>query len=442
MLITEREIEVPSARDTIHAGLLDHFRRWVKKATPLNEAIRFAVTSSGASGHHCELGLLSGFTEAGISLSEAGIFDFSKRKIENTGRFTTVLLVPTGIGAEIGGHAGDAGPVARLLASCCDTLITHPNVVNASDINEIPDNGLYVEGSVISRLLMGTVGLERVRSNRVLVVIDDHPDESFVNMAINSVNAARASYGLRCPKVVCLSPPVKLMAQYTTGGSAAGRVENFNQLHNVLVEFRGDYDAVALSSVIAVPHEYHLGYFRAAGDMVNPWGGVEAMLTHAVSLLHNVPSAHSPMFESREIADIDPGVVDPRMAAEAVSCTFLQSILKGLHRSPRIVTDESSMQHTGVITAEDVSCLVIPYGCVGLPTLAALEQGTPVIAVSENKNLMRNVLRVLPWKPGQLWVVENYWEAAGVISAMRAGLAPESVRRPLRSLAVERSHRK
>ncbi|MCZ6820872.1 MAG: DUF3326 domain-containing protein, partial [Calditrichaeota bacterium] len=41
-----------------------------------------------------------------------------------------------------------------LLASCCDQLITHPNVVNASDINELPANAHYVEGSVLCRLLM------------------------------------------------------------------------------------------------------------------------------------------------------------------------------------------------------------------------------------------------------------------------------------------------
>ena len=47
---------------------------------------------------------------------------------------------------EIGGHAGDAGPVARMLAEVADTLVLHPNVVNASDLNEMPQNALYVEG--------------------------------------------------------------------------------------------------------------------------------------------------------------------------------------------------------------------------------------------------------------------------------------------------------
>ena len=127
------------------------------------------------------------------------IFEFRKRPFENSEHFNVVFLVPTGINATIGGHAGDAGPVARLLASVCDTLILHPNVVNASDINEMPENALYVEGSVICRLLMGTAGLRRVRSNRVLVVIDRHEEIAYSNAAINAVNAARACYGFDCP---------------------------------------------------------------------------------------------------------------------------------------------------------------------------------------------------------------------------------------------------
>ena len=49
--------------------------------------------------------------------------------------------------------------------------------------------------------------------------------------------------------------------------------------------------------------------------------------------------------------------------------------------------------------------LVIPDGCVGLPRLAALEQGIPVIAVRENSNRMRNELGKLPFGPGKHWGV-------------------------------------
>ena len=438
-MIQERAFQVPRLRD--NKGLIDHFRAaCADYAEDSLIPVRFLVSSTKPSSYECEFGAISGLSPR-RDLQRDSIFEFRRRHIENTQHFNTVLLVPTGVGAEIGGHAGDAGPVARLLGELSDKVLLHPNVVNASDVNEMPQNALYVEGSVITRLLMGTIGLQPVRSNRVLVVIDAHQDEIFVNAAVNTVSGARASYGLSCPEVVTLDAPIKLRARYSSSGRAAGYVEQIEDLCLALEERAGQYDAVALSSVIDVPHEYHQGYFDAAGEMVNPWGGVEAMLTHALSSMYNVPTAHSPMFESRAIANADPGIVDPRMAAEAVSTTFLQCILKGLHRSPKIITDPIAMWHHSVLTAADISCLVIPDGCLGLPTIAALEQGIRVIAVQENRNLMRNDLAALPWAPNQFYQVENYWEAVGVMTALKAGVAPEAVRRPLANTKLTHSVR-
>ena len=429
MLLRELELDLPVALDRQNA--LSQIRVATRFRLPANVApLRFAITKSNGSHVSCTISSLETSSELG-DFSDISIFDFAPRKYENTNRFNVVFLIPTGIGAEIGGHAGDATPAARLIAETCDTLILHPNVVNASDINEMPANSLYVEGSVITRLLMGTIGLVPTRANRVLVILDAHKDDLFVNAAINAVSAARSSYGLVCPEVIKLSPPVRMRAEFTDFGTAAGEISGLERVFAVLNKQEGEYDAVAISSVISVPEEFHQGYFDAAGEMVNPWGGVEAMLTHAVSSRFNVPSAHSPMFETQDIANRDPGVVDPRMAAEAISLTFLESVLKGLHKSPRIVTDSSQIFEPGVISAADVSCLVIPDGCVGLPTLAALEQGIPVVAVRENKNLMENDLTTLPWRSNQLHIVENYWEAAGVLCAIRGGIAPESVRRPM-----------
>ena len=394
--------------------------------------IRFAVTESSRRSYRYEIGILEGSEPVGPSM-----FDLHPRGDEDTSAFNAVLVVPTGIGAEIGGHAGDATPVARLLASVCDTLITHPNVVNASDLNEMPGNGLYIEGSLLSRFLMGAIGLRPVRSNRVLVIIDAHPNERFARATVNAVNAARATYGLNCPRLVVLDPPLPVRGEYTQSGRAAGTVEELERVFEVLDTYRGEYDAVALSTLVDVdvPHE---SYFSSRGEIVNPWGGVEAMLTHAISTVYNVPSAHAPMMESVEVANIDPGVVDPRMAAEVVSLTFLQSVLKGLHAAPRVGVGHAEMSLSDTLTARDVSCLVIPDGCIGLPTLAALEQGIPVIAVRENRSLMRNDLTMLPWAADQLHIVENYWEAAGVMAALKQGLSPGSVRRPLGNVRIER----
>ena len=427
--VIERRIDVPRSDNSV--SLITHLERvCIERLGSDNLPLRFVVTSSSPKSYHCEVGVVRRELVSGRD-QITSVFEFRRRLPEHAQAFNAALLVPTGVGAEIGGHAGDAGPVARMLAAACDTLVLHPNVVNAADLNDMPENALYVEGSVLTRLLMGTVGLERVRANRVLVIIDDHKDEIFVNAAVNAVGGARAAYGLSCPEVVCLDPPVRLKTAYSPSGRAAGQVEQIEGLCRLLDDRRGQYDAVAISSVIDVPDLFHQGYFDAAGEMVNPWGGVEAMLTHTLSSIYNVPTAHSPMFESREIANMDPGIVDPRMAAEAVSATFLQCTLKGLQRSPRIILEPSAMAQPSVFTAADVSCLVIPDGCLGLPTLAALEQGIRVIAVSENRNLMKNDLIALPWRPGQFYRVDNYWEAAGVIAAMRAGIDPLAVRRPL-----------
>lgn len=396
--------------------------------------IRLAVVRSRPHSLRCEVGLLAGLPEARAARLPP-LLDVRRRETERSAEFTTVFVVPTGIGCSVGGHAGDANAAVRLLAEVSDRLVTHPNAVNASDVNELPENGLYVEGSVLARFLLGTVGLEPVRANRVLAVVERGVDPRFAEVAVNSVSAARASFGLACPEVVLLDGRVRVASEYAPSGRAAGRVEHLERLLEVLDERLGELDAIALTTRIAVPWSYHLDYYARRGEMINPWGGVEALLTHALSILYEVPAAHSPMFESREAAALDPGVVDPRMAAEVISIGFFLSVLKGLQRAPRVVPLQGPAP-AGVLSVEDVSCVVLPDKALGLPTLAALEQGIPVIAVRENDNVMDNDLASLPWPPGRLHVVDNYWEAAGVVAALRAGLDPLSVRRPLADTAT------
>jgi hypothetical protein len=436
MHLTEQKICIPISLG--HQNMFKHIQTAFERRLE-NGAIvvRFAITGMGETHYECEFGMLEGLALP-TSEEPESIFRFNRRKIERTNAFNAVFLVPTGIGAAIGGHAGDATPVARVLAEACDRLITHPNVVNASDLNEMPENALYVEGSTITRLMMGTAALQPVRTNRVLVVMDDHEIEMFANDTVNAVSAARATYGFECSKIIKLDPPLCMTAGFMESGRAAGEINGLERVLAVLDENIGTFDAVAIASVIDLDDETHEEYFHQDGKMINPWGGVEAMLTHALSMLYEVPAAHSPMLESHKVANLDLGLVEPRLAAEAVSLTFVQCMLKGLHRSPRIVTDTDSMREPGILNSADISCLVIPDRCIGLPTLAALEQNIPVIAIRENGNLMQNDLQELPWGPNQLYVVENYWEAVGVMTALKAGIAPYSMRRPLIATKVEK----
>ena len=58
-----------------------------------------------------------------------------RRKSHQHSSFGVVQLIRTGIRCEFGGFAGDACPATNLLAATADFLVTHPNAVNASEIN-------------------------------------------------------------------------------------------------------------------------------------------------------------------------------------------------------------------------------------------------------------------------------------------------------------------
>ena len=424
-------IPVPSSKNNIIAELSKN----VEKLISANETpVRFAVTKTD-SEYHCELTTIKSTDSCAFDADS--IFNFQKRAYQNNSQYNAALIIPTGIGAVLGGHSGDGGALCKFIANACDTLITHPNVVNAADINEMPANTLYVEGSVLSRLLMGTIGLSPVNFNRVMLVMDKHTEKFVTHATVNSVLAARVAMGLSCPQILTLPENISVSAHFSEAGTATGKIENFDKLATILADYKNDYDAVALTTMIDVDDDLHEGYFTEENnDMVNPWGGVEAMLTHAVSSIFNIPSAHSPMVSDKDILDLDVGIVDPRKAAEAVSTTYLHCILKGLHASPKIISDPPKYGAAGMITANDISCIIMPYGCLGLPTLAALEQEIPVIAVKENSNCMQNKIEDLPFKPDKLFVVENYLEAVGVMTALKTGVAIDTIRRPINTTKI------
>lgn len=404
------------------SSLKQYYATILSKEIP-HRIVRFVVTKSDERGYYCEIDAI--VSEGKDTHPLAGnIFDFRRREYENTDKFITVLLIPTGIGADIGGQCGDGNSVARFIGTASDTLITHPNVVNAADINEMLDNTQYVEGSILSRLLLGQIGLQKVRSNRVLMLMDKHPESFFNEEIINAVSSARITLGMDCD-VYEMENLITSISKYAQSGRAVGEISGLENLFSVIGKFKDNYDAIGLSTFIKVPDDYHKKYFLT-DDMINPWGGIEAMLTHSIAEIYKIPCAHSPMMTSSEIMELKPGVVDPRKAPESASITYLYSVLKGLFRSPRIVGPNYG------ITLEDISCVVIPDGCIGLPTLACLENNIPLIVVRGNKNLMQNDLQKLPFKNGKVFFVDNYLEAAGVITALKAGISPDITRRPVK----------
>lgn len=322
-----------------------------------------------------------------------------------------VLIIPTGVGATIGGNAGDGNPVAKLLASCCDTLITHPNVVNASDINEMTANTLYVEGSMLDRFLRGEIELEPVRMYNKILVVANPPVTA---ETINAVSAARATIGADI-EILELTEPLEMIATMEQGVRASGVLRGTDQLLVDLDAAEGDFDAIAIHTPIQVDPVVALEYYRHGG--INPWGGVEAMLSRFVADYLGKPVAHAPLENTspndRELYFVFQERVQPRIAAEAISNCYLHSVLKGLHRAPRIGKG---------LSVKDVDVLISPYRCWGPPHEACMVSGIPVVQVRENR-IYGPVSSLEPVDE-----VENYLEAAGLLMSMRAGVSPESVR--------------
>ena len=318
--------------------------------------------------------------------------------------FNVVLIIPTGIGWEIGGHAGDANPVAKLLGSICDNLILHPNVVNASDINEMPENALYVEGSILDRFLEGEIELQKIRSNKILIAAN----EPLHSVTINAASAARATIGANV-EIIGLDPPLQMEGRVLKDGRAVGAVSDWQ--HAVQQIEKYEFDALALHTYIKVDDEVRLNYYENGGT--NPWGFVEAMASKLMADRLDKPVAHAPCDPIEPLYD---KIVDPRLSAEMVSCSFLHCILKGLHQAPRIGKG---------LSVEDIDCLISPWACVGIPHKACLKKGIPVIAVKENRTVLNDTM------PNEFIFVENYLEAMGHLIAMREGVAVESIRRPI-----------
>ena len=81
----------------------------------------------------------------------------------------TIFVVPTGIGCEIGGFAGDALPAAKLLAAASGCLVTHPNVMNGGSLSERDERIFYVEGYSLDRFARGEIGLKKIKINAIFI---------------------------------------------------------------------------------------------------------------------------------------------------------------------------------------------------------------------------------------------------------------------------------
>lgn len=354
---------------------------------------------------------------------------------ELNNNFVVVNVVPTGIRATIGGYIADATPATNLMASIADKVITHPNVVNGSFLNYAKDNVLYVEGFLLDKFLQNKTALAEVYQNKIGVVIDrgaidtknpllfEH--DRGLQLIINTINALRAIVGIDVIGYRITDEPVGGEAVRMPSGAYCGKVNNIDAVLNASRELiKRGATAIAVVTHIKIDENELDKYL--SGEIPNPYGGTEALISHSISAEFDIPAAHAPILSKAETDYYNScGIVDPRAASEFVSPAYLGCILKGLHQAPQPAANG--------ITLSDVKAIVVPYDCCGgVPALMAKYYDIPLIAVSEN----RTILNVSPQKMEikNVIVVNNYIEAAGVLSALKAGISINSLRRPIESV--------
>ena len=371
----------------------------------------------------------------------------------------TLLVVPTGIGCAIGGFAGDALPAARLLAAASGCLITHPNVMNGAALYWSDPRLHYVEGSSLDRFAAGELLLRPVRRQRIGLLLDAGIEPELRQRHLQVADGCRASLGLEIGPVVITEEPLQVQLSLGASGVSWGELGRPQALLRAGHQLKAQ-GATAIAVVARFPDDPDSAALAAyrQGSGVDALAGAEAVISHLLSLELGLPCAHAPALDP---LPLDP-LLDPRAAGEELGHTFLPCVLVGLSRAPALVAaavvapsliaaaedahsliaqDRGSpaqalpMAHRQAsdLAIDAVGAIVAPASALGgAAVLACAERGIPVIAV-ENPNLLAVTAEALdlPVIPAR-----SYSEASGVVLALREGIDPAALQRPLAALSA------
>lgn len=338
--------------------------------------------------------------------------------------YTVVLIVPTGIGAAIGGYAGDALPVARAMSQVCDRLIAHPNVLNGAQLYWPCDRTFYVEGYGLDKFAAGWWGLRPVHQNRVGLILDRGIEPDLRLRHLQAADATRATLGLDLTDYAVTDAPLEVELRTSSAGASWGTIGNPDSLLRAAEVLISQARADAIAVVARFPDDPEseaLQRYRQ-GQGVDPLAGAEAVISHLVVRAFQVPCAHAPALSP---LPLDPRL-SPRSAAEELGYTFLPCVLVGLSRAPQFITAKSDRCQPAEMWAGEVDAVVIPATAAGGSAVLSLSRlkTAQIIAVSENTT----TLQVSPEQLGIKAVrVNSYLEALGVLAAHRAGVSPAAL---------------
>ena len=349
----------------------------------------------------------------------------------------TLLVIPTGIGCSIGGFAGDGLPVARMLAAASGCLITHPNVMNGAALYWSDPRMHYVEGWALNRFARGELALAPVRQQRVGLLLDAAIDPELRLRHLQVADACRATLGLSIGPVVITDQAVEVRLSRGESGASWGQLGHPDTLLRGAERLCRE-GATAIAVVTRFPDDPGSGALQAyrLDGGVDGLAGAEAVISHLLGSRFGLPCAHAPALSPLAL---DPGL-DPRAAAEELGHTFLACVLVGLSQAPDLIPLEplgagpcSVVSHSpDRLYPRQIGAVVAPAGALGgEAVLTCVERGIPLIAVEDNPCLLAVTAEALGLEALK---VVSYAEAAGLVLALREGIAVEALGRPLSPL--------
>jgi hypothetical protein len=366
----------------------------------------------------------------------------------------TLLVIPTGVGCVVGGYAGDGLPAARLLAAASGCLITHPNVMNGASLYWSDRRIHYVEGWALDRFAAAELALAPVAGRRVGLLLDAGIEPQLRARQLQAAEACRATLGLSIGPVVTTEVPLGVGLSLGPSGSSWGTLERPDALLRAGEKLVAA-GATAIAAVARFPEDPESEALVAyrAGSGVDALAGAEAVISHLLVRHLGIPCAHAPALAP---LPLDPDL-DPRAAAEELGHTFLPCVLVGLSRAPdllplgpgdvtaggwpgrperwpagRFGSGQELTRAGGLLEASSLGAVVAPAGALGgEAVLACAARGVPLIAVAGNACLLQVSGEALGL---EVISANSYAEAAGLVLALREGLDPAMLRRPLRRL--------
>jgi hypothetical protein len=334
--------------------------------------------------------------------------------------YTVVLIIPTGVGASIGGYAGDGIPVAKAIAQVCDRLITHPNVLNGAQLYWNLPNTLYVEGYALDKFASNHWGLQKVNQNRVGLILDRGIEKDLRLRHLQATDGARATLGLPITDYIITDAPLNIELTLADSGASWGTIGNPDSLLRAAEKLITQRGINALAVVARFPDETEtliLQNYRQ-GMGVDPLAGAEAIISHLIVRQFEIPCAHAPALNPLPLDSS----ISPRSAAEELGYTFLPCVLVGLSQAPQFITTRNPyLVNDDQIWADQVDALVIPANaCGGSGILSFSDRPhVKIITVKENQTKMN----VKPEDLGMKTIeVNSYLEALGVLVMDRAGM--------------------